>query len=49
MKDNDGNQYFSDKDKDKEKCNLMEKACKDVFRITDEENHFDKDHSEQNE
>ncbi len=43
MKDNGGNKYFSDK----EKCNLMEKTWKDVFRITkDKENHFDKDHSE---
>ncbi len=42
MEDNDGNKYFSEK----EKCNLMEKMWKDVFRITeDEENHFDKDHS----
>jgi len=43
MKDKDGNKYFTDK----EKCNLMEKTWKDVFRITDEEeNNFDKNHSE---
>ena len=43
MKDKDGNKYFTDK----EKCDLMEKTWKDVFRITEEEdNNFDKQHSE---
>ena len=43
MKDSDGNKYHSDK----EKCNLMEKTWRNVFRITEEEkNNFDKNHSE---
>ena len=43
MKDTEGKKYFSDK----EKCNLMEKTWKDVFRITEEEeNNFDKQHSD---
>ncbi len=43
MEDNDGNKYYSDQ----EKCNLMEKTWRDVFRSTEEEeNTFDKNHSE---
>ncbi len=43
MNDTEGNKYFSDK----EKCDLMEKTWKDVFKITDEEgNNFDKQHSD---
>ncbi len=43
MKDNDGNKHFSDR----EKCNVMEKTWKDLFRTReDEDNNFDKDHSE---
>ena len=43
MKDSDGNKYFSDK----EKCRLMEKTWRDVFRITEEEeNNFDQQHSD---
>ena len=43
LKDEEGKQYFSDK----EKCNLMEKTWRNVFRITEEEdNSFDKNHSE---
>ncbi len=43
MKDTEGNKYFSNK----EKCNLMEKTWKDVFKITEEEqNKFDKHHSD---
>ncbi len=43
MKDTEGNKYFSDK----EKCNLMAKTWKDVFKITEEEeNNFDKQHSD---
>ncbi len=42
MVDEDGNRYYSDK----EKCNLMEKSWKDIFRITEEdETNFDADHS----
>ncbi len=42
LKDNDNNKYYSDQ----EKCNLMEKTWKNVFRITEEEeNSFDKNHS----
>lgn len=33
MKDTDGNKYYTDK----EKCTLMEKTWRDVFRITKEE------------
>ena len=43
LKDEEGNKYYSDK----EKCHLMEKTWKNVFRITqEEENHFDKNHSD---
>ncbi len=43
MKDQDGNNYNTDK----EKCTLMEKTWKDVFRITEEEEiNFDQNHSE---
>jgi len=43
MKDTEGKKYFSDK----EKCNLLEKTWKDVFKITEEEeNNFDKEHSD---
>ncbi len=43
LKDNNGNKYHSDQ----EKCNLMEKTWRDVFRITEEEeNTFDKNHSD---
>ena len=43
MKDFDGKKYFSDK----EKCGLMEKTWRDVFRITEEEeNYFDQQHSD---
>ncbi len=31
MKDKDGNKYFTDK----EKCNLMEETCKNIFKITE--------------
>ncbi len=42
MVDEDGNIYYSDK----EKCNLMENSWKDIFRITEEnETKFDADHS----
>ncbi len=41
MKDADGNKYYTDK----EKCNLMGKSWKSIFRITEEEANFDKDHS----
>ncbi len=42
MVDEDGNRCYSDK----EKCNLMEKSWKDIFRITEEdETNFDTDHS----
>ncbi len=42
MVDEDGNRYYSDK----EKCNLIEKGWKDIFRITEEdETNFDSDHS----
>ncbi len=33
MVDEDGNRYYSDM----EKCNLMEKSWKDIFRITEED------------
>ncbi len=43
LKDEEGNKYYSDK----EKCQLMEKTWKNVFRITEEEeNLFDKTHSD---
>lgn len=43
LKDEEGNKYYSDK----EKCQLMEKTWKNVFRITEEEdNYFDKTHSD---
>ncbi len=41
MKDADGDKYYTDK----EKCNLMEKSWKSIFRITEEEVNFDKNHS----
>lgn len=42
MKDTDGQKYFSDK----EKCDVMEKTWKDVFKISDEEERsFDFNHS----
>lgn len=43
MKDKDGNKYYTDK----EKCTLMERTWRDVFRITDEEEaKFDRQHSD---
>ncbi len=43
MKDTDGNKYYTDK----EKCTLMEKTWRDVFRITEEEErNFDQHHSQ---
>ncbi len=42
MKHNEGNKYFTDK----EKCDLMEQTWKDVFKITEEDNDFDKQHSD---
>ncbi len=43
MKDTEGNKYFSYI----EKCTVMEKTWKDVFKITEEEeNIFDKNHSD---
>ncbi len=43
MKGKDGNTYYTDK----EKCTLMERTWKDVFRITDEEDaKFDSHHSD---
>ena len=43
MKDENGNKFYTDN----EKCNLMEKTWKNVFKITeDEENRFDKELSE---
>lgn len=43
MVDEDGNKFYTDK----EKCNIMEKTWKDVFRITEEEEVlFDAAHSE---
>ncbi len=42
MVDEDGHRFYSDK----EKCNLMEKSWKDIFRIREEdETNFDADHS----
>ncbi len=41
MKDEEGNKHFSDK----EKCTLMVKSWRDIFKITkDDENNFDADH-----
>ena len=43
MKDENGNKFYTDN----EKCNLMEKTWKNVFKITeDEENRCDKENSE---
>lgn len=43
MKDEEGNKYYSDK----EKCKLMENSWKDIFRIKEEEEaNFDVNHSE---
>ena len=43
LKDSDGNKYYLDK----EKCDLMERTWKDIFRITEEEEaNFDAAHSE---
>ncbi len=42
MKDKDGNKFYTDK----EKCQLMEQTWRNVFRITEEENGFDKNHSD---
>ncbi len=43
MKDDEGNKYYTDK----EKCNLLGKTWKDIFTITDqEEATFDTVHSE---
>ncbi len=43
LKDPEGNKYYLDK----EKCKLMERTWKDIFRITDEEEaNFDVAHAE---
>ncbi len=43
MKDDEGNKYYTDK----EKCNILEKTWKDIFRTTNEEEAtFDTVHSE---
>ena len=42
LEDNNGNRYYSNK----ERCNVMEKSWKDIFRITEEEQKFDALHSE---
>ncbi len=43
LEDKDGQRYYTNK----ERCNIMEKSCRDIFRITDEEDAtYDQLHSQ---
>ncbi len=43
MKDSEGNKYYTDK----QKCDLLERTWRDIFRITEDEvAQFDRNHSD---